>query len=255
MSNKRDREQDDITEEKHPKILKMENLTEQMKLMHAAITDGFTETNTKFRFLDDTLNKIVTELKTYLERLTQIEANILELQQKDDLLESAINELNQFKLASTFIISGLTPAAENSKPFPIVKKIANNLGLEITENDVKNLYVVNHRNQQFCHISGTFYDQMKCDIFMKKFRASRKNKQMLVQDVITIAENDSRKSRPIYLRTEQTLYTKKLLAQAKSFPNVFKYVWEQGGRVLTKKELDSKIVELKSFDQLKKMTA
>lgn len=159
--------------------------------------------------------------------------------------------MEQGTLASAFNVFGI-PKINRKDTFEAFNSICTALDCAVTEADLKELYVVHHKNNLTSHLSGSFYDVRKKIEIMNAQKAARKaEKPIICEDVFpTLELNHPLRGKEISLMARLTDTTSALYNFALSYWDVYKHIWETDGKILVKVTDKSKPIEILSRDHL-----
>lgn len=195
------------------------------------------------------------EVKTHVEKLdtavVKAQADIATLQNDNLILQSEVAQMEQSALKKSINFFGLPPLKQEDA-FAVVATFGLKIGVQMRRDDFKDIYVANHRNKTSSHIAGTVYDERKSSsLFLKIRELKRANKPVLVEDIVKLPENSTLRGTEVKVKTRLTQYTRKLLALTRLHAaQHFQFIWEADGRILIKKDKDSKLIEIKNEQQL-----
>lgn len=244
QQNKRSRESPDQSgKSKKNQKMSTELIIQQMERLDQSIKTQFEDVKGTLATIQTTMDDAFGILKMEVEMAT--------LQAAQQASEGKHNRIEQQFLNTSFRITGLPTASPGEAVFPLVKAIFAKVGATVQQEDFKQLYMVRHRNNLSSRISGTFYSEKQKGEAVSAFRLHRKTKPMLLGEVLKDITDELWKAKQINIRSELTLYTRKLLDQAYTHKNVFEFIWECDGRVLMKRNNnDKKTHEVKTLEQL-----
>lgn len=246
-------------------------LSTEVKQMHLVQKTSFdTLTSTMKGLFEDVKTSLSAQINAISENMKRVEENVSKVEEsvkkanfdittlrdENEMLRSQLNHQEQLNMIRSFNVFGLPTLPPNSAQ-TVMRSLATHLGTTINLEDFKELFVVNHRNKKTSHITGTFYEEKKRDeiFFRMKHRVANK-KPIVVEDIITTLPKDSTfRGKEIRVRTKVTQHTRKLLNDAYQYKNTFKFIWESDGRVLMRKDENSRIVEIKTEQQLVNIAA
>lgn len=190
-------------------------------------------------------------LKTAFEKITRLESEV-------DRINAAVNNIEQDALTKSFSIVGLPPIEQRDVNI-LTEKFFSRAGIKISSaTDFKNLFVINQRTGS--RIMGSFYCEKTRDEVVKKLKVYTKATPILAEHLILNLKEASNKNgkdfvgKEVRYFTKTTEYTRTLLRQAKVHLDKFKFVWERDGRVMMKKDENSKIIRVRSIADIIKYT-
>lgn len=200
------------------------------------------------------LQTVEQRMQNYDDLLANVYNIIDAIYNENRNLQAQLNHLEQKNLVNSVICFGL-PRLQNDQAMTTLSMIATNMGLKLDKGDMKEVYIMNQRDNATSHIIGKFYDERKRDEFlsMMKNRITN-NKPLLVEEVCALPNDSRLRGTEIRIRTVLTKETRKLLAMAMQFSHQFEFIWECDGRVLMKENKESKTVEIKSESHLYELT-
>lgn len=196
---------------------------------------------------------IETNLATLLERLIKNENAIEALKCELSETRSLLNVRDQQDLANHFRLSGLPPVGlkkEDCKTFMI--KVLSVVGVPATQNDFEYATVFKTGDNASATLVGKFVNIMKRREAFKAFRAKSKDPGITWGDMAT-SNNPNDGSRKLFLRSNLTKPTMTLLNRAREHKDIFKFIWEDEGRIMLRKSENERYVELKSLRQLQQL--
>lgn len=207
--------------------------------------------DTNMQTMSDDIKHLKENMDKMWQGLQKVESEVVSLQNDYDSLRADINNIQQSAQYTSFQLSVL-PKISQEEAFSLMKKFAEQIGGTVKKTDFKKLFVAQHRNQTSCHLIGAFYEERKRDEIFNKFRKTLKdNNPILVEDICpAIAPDSTLRGKEVRIKALLTQQTKQLYDHARQFRNVFDFIWESDGRILLRKNKDSKAIEIKSQRQL-----
>lgn len=232
----------------------MEKMLEKQNLAADKLTalDSTTQNiNTNMQTVMDDISNLKENVVEMSQGLKKVQSEVVSLQNDYDSLRADINNIQQSAQYTSFQLS-LLPKITQDEAFGLMKKFVETIGGTVKKTDFKKLFVAQHRNQTSCHLIGAFYEERKRDEIFAKFRKAIKDENpILVEDIcLAIATDSTLRGKEVRIKSLLTQQTKQLYDQARQFRNLFEYVWETDGRILMRKNKDSKAIEIKSHRQL-----
>lgn len=239
-------------------IKKVEN---DLHLLKNDLSTKFEKLFTMMNTLQQGQNLISEDLKSLKQRVENLDGSVAKAHQNIDAvyneqrnLRAQVNYMEQQKLINSVNIFGL-PCIPQDQAMATVTKIAKEMGMNVKQPDMKDVYVVKHSDNISSHISAKFYDERKRDEILSAFKKRITDKKpVLVENICNLPNNSKLRGTEIRIRTALTQETRKLLAMARKFSHQFEFIWETDGRVLMKKHRDSKTIEIKSECHLLSVT-
>ena len=255
--NKRDREESTSPEKPISKIHKMS--TEELANAITNISTQLTNLNINFGSLDSKLSILQTTVTSLdstiteaLNRLKKNEETIALIVSQQEAIYAKINEFDQKGMVKCFRLTGFPARQQKTDAFPAVEEVFKHIGLKVTKSDFKKLFFNNFRNNTDAQITGEFYDERTKDAATQLFKDYRKARPLLLGKVCPDITDENWKSKEVRLRSELTPATRKLLAEARQHTEIFEFIWEANGRVLMKKDENSRAFQVRSSSDIKK---
>lgn len=210
--------------------------------------------NNNIKDLTDAVKEVKIEQQNFREWLDTIRHDIKEIREKQENFEGELNVLQQAQKINSFVITGF-PAAQttNASSYEVAKAFFGILGWKTNPEDFEKLFVVQYKNGNGSHIAGTFYDKRIRNMAFDKFRAIKKEKAILCEEVLKHLPPELR-GRKLNFRTELTAATRQLLSKVKQHSADFKFIWEKDGRVFVRKTEQEKALEIRSYQQFRAVT-
>lgn len=199
------------------------------------------------------INTIMTEIgllksdyKNVSKKVDIVESNMATLKSENDNLRKSVNSLAQQSLSNEICIFNLPPVNKD-KVDEVIRGICSATGFSINlKNDLKTKYVVNQKNNK-SHIVVNFYDQRCKDGFM----ISCKNKKpLLLEDICKLNVEDPLNGTEIFVKNKQSQLNRELLKEARNHKGVFKFIWENEGRILMRQDEKSPIIHVQSVNDV-----
>lgn len=244
-SNNKKRDRPSLSPDNIQQVEKVQKMETQLVL------NKLDQLFTKFEELQSTQNAIRVDISKLVERVQIIENDLDRLKFELQTLTARIDESDQIKLRNSFKITGI-PYKQSSQEhlFVIVKKIFSLAGLDVEKEDFEYLAIYPNRNRVTGQIVGKFERFNKRTAIFRNFKESTKTTPILWKDVVNTEPNDPQGLKTIRLWSKLTQNTANLLARAKEYRNMYKYVWENEGRVLMRKNDGDRVLEIKSLTEL-----
>lgn len=204
----------------------------------------------------DDITVIKSDISGIGQKLEKAQQDITSLQNDYDTLSAEVNQINQANLITSFTVFGL-PIIKQEEAFDVMKKLVTKVGGSVKKEEFKKLFVVYHRDKATSHLVGRFYDERKRYDIFNKFRNSLKAKKpVLVEDICAnLAPDSTLRGKEARLRTQLTNYNKQLYDNARKFATDFDFKWESDGRILLRKNPESKPIEVRTHRQLVNIVA
>ena len=253
--------------DKQQKVDKPEmSLADNINSILATLTQ-WTPSIAAIPLIQEDLQEIKNNIQTLGHRQNQLEsrlvfvennqvssgANLDEL--RGALLQTKIelNTLQQSALDKDFMIHGLPPNIAKEQAFPILKRFCQKINQEVVESDLKKIYVTQNRNKTKSFLIGSFYS---LDIKQSIIRKIKSGKQaIVVEDLIDGLSADNRlRGLQVSFKNQLTAVNRNIYAEAHKYnQGRFKYIWEQDGRILMKKDDNTRILQVFSLAHLKEI--
>lgn len=215
------------------------------------------------------LGSLVIEVDKLKEKQTQVEQVIPQIYQSLGTLTNTqtqlgnhLNQLEQTSLANHFVIHNLPPAHGKSDAIKLMSTIGEYLELHLEANDfsVGPYFTQQKKNRPSSSLIGAFYDIRKKKQLFEKFKLKTnpgdpsQRRPILTDDIFNGLPNDSTfRGSEIVLKNLLTRLNRNLLHHAQQelkFSNKFKYVWESDGRILARRDEKTRIIEIRSTQDL-----
>lgn len=214
----------------------------------------------------DTLQKgqdaIAEDMKLLKQKVGQLDESVakahhdIAIAQEDrSALHSQLNIIEQRNLANSFNICGF-PRLKPDQAMEIILELGKQLKVQLKKNDIKDIFISNHRNNASSHIAGTFYDERKRDELFESMKKRTANKNpVLIEEVCNLPNDSTCRGTEVRVRSAFTQHTRKLYALARTFANQFEFIWETDGKILLKRDSRSRTIEVKTERQLLSITS
>lgn len=183
--------------------------------------------------IETTVIELDEDVSTAMGKFMQLEKQITDLTSRHEQLETKVNNMDQASLATSFRITGFPKGDRNpANCLATAVQFFRLLNVTVEEKDFKRLYLQNYRSGEGSQLVGTFYNEQLKVSCMKKFKEAKKTKPIMLSDVLKTTANNRNDTQAVVFRNMLTLQTRVLLNQAKQHMDVFKFVWEDNGKIL-----------------------
>jgi hypothetical protein len=202
--------------------------------------------NTVQTIVDD-VKKINIQVNNHEENFTSINADLKIIHSNINSMSSELNKVKQKGISNHFSLHGIPSTSTKENALNIMTKVYNKIGINFNSNDFKSIYFVKSKNKDFVYINGEFFDSRNKQFVMEKFK---QHKPIFVEDVCTIGDDNPLRGKEVWIRNLLIPEFRKLLNEARQLAPGFKFIWENKGRILMRKEEGSPIIEISSHHQL-----
>lgn len=208
------------------------------------------------KVLHESQNYLSKENDEFRARIDCLEAENKILLMKNETAEKSIknlsNEIKQEKLENHFNINGL-PQLTKDQSIDVVLKIANELEINLTKSDIKDIQYFNNKKTN----KHDYIFELKNKELKKEFIYKRKSKLIFVNNNLdifsvnsnstTINKNNSR----IFINDHLSKFNHYLFNHAKSLKNCnYKYIWYKFGKIFVKKDDNSEVINVRSYQTI-----
>ena len=210
--------------------------------------------------IQQSMQSITAKIEEFETRIKSVEqsraTNKVEIKSLRDNLALAQQDLNMMKqstLASNFVLQGLPLNVANDQAFGVLKDFCSKYDQEIRETDVTKIFACKNKKKTESVIMGTFAQRtLKQNLFAK---IKTKKTAVLVQDLFpSLPLNDKTRGKYVAIRNQLTVENQSILREAYNLnQGRFKYIWEQDGDILIKKEDNLRPVKVLSQAHLKQL--
>lgn len=210
------------------------------------------ETNLKI----DNISAELTRLKERTESLETSNKtssnNIIWLRGETLRIDQSLNTVQQALLSHHFAVYGLPFDVDANEAMPIMIRLAKKLGTNITKDDLRFAVLRKGSAKKSSFILGAFYDErLKLDV-MTRFKDTR---PIAVEDVVlNLPANHNLRGKEIFIRNQLTPFNRQLRAELHRVNNGrVKFIWENNGRILIKKDAESQVIVISSMEQISQL--
>lgn len=248
-----DDEEDGASSETCPLNMKklLKDLSEEV---HKIIKKELKETNSALQYCSDKLEECLDCMEAFKEKVKSLEKKNSELENKCRSLENnmgalqqRVNEIEQKDLRCNIEIAGI-PYADKEDIQDIAEKIATKLNKETS--DIKVIKRVMTPQGKVGIIKLQMRDEEKRNNWIKE----AKTKNITLDSIMKGVETKIAKEK-IYLREELTYYNKNLLWKTKqACKDKYKFVWCKEGKIMVRKSENSKVLIIRSDEDINKLT-
>lgn len=207
-------------------------------------------------FLSEEYDRLNRQCESNQQRINEISADNIRLLDKNKSLEFKINQMEQRQRRNNIEIQQV-PESRTENVLEITKRIGEVVGFPLKADDIHACHRVQHqsgttnrpRNIVVELPNSSFRDRLLQSVktFNKKNPQNKLNTSHLGpkydrKNPVFVVEHLSPFYKEIHAKT-------RLLAKEKNV----KYVWISGGKVLTRKDENAPIIEIKNIESLKKL--
>lgn len=229
----------------------LRDLTEEINKI---IKKELKETNSALQYCSDKLEECLDCMEAFKEKIKSLEKKNCELENKYRSLENNIgalqqrvHEFEQKDLRCNIEVAGI-PYIENENVQDIAGKIARTLNKETSE--IKTVKRIPTQQGKTGIIKMQMHSEEKRNNWIKE----AKLKNITVNSIITGSDSKIAKEK-IYLREELTYYNKNLLWKTKqACKDKYKFVWCKEGKIMVRKTENSKVLIIRSDEDINKLT-
>ncbi|KAJ0179765.1 hypothetical protein K1T71_004356 [Dendrolimus kikuchii] len=208
------------------------------------------ETNQSLQFLSDKVDDYLELMETFKEKIKDLENKNCELMNKNknlntkiEALEQRINEIQQKQLAKQIEVAGI-PMCEGENLKDIAKNLASKLNMKVDDIKMATRIYTKKGKQE------TILLKMKEELSAANWIGAARSKSLIASDVAPAIEA-SKSSNKLFVRPALTQHSKNLLWKSEqALKDSYKYIWCKNGKVLVRKSEDSKILTLRSENDI-----
>lgn len=250
---------------KRQKLVKPENANMEGKLdkLLNALHEKSASTEEKLDNLirkheqtDSKIDQLTSDLATIKEKIAKLE-NAQEQGEVDfGLIKQDVSEISnelrvvqQSALANNFVIHGLPSDLPGVKAFDAMSQLAQGLGVDVQENDLKFISIRKNQARNTSSLTGMFHDGRQRQ---QLFDRAKEKRPVTVESIFpNIAQNSTLRGKEISFRSQLSASTRALLSKAHELNNNrFKYIWESNGRIMMRRIDGERAIEIRSDDHL-----
>lgn len=238
--------------EQQPPQPVFEQILDQLCIMNRKMdlmTNSLQNLDGRVQSVEDKMSAIVVKQAVSDKKIKSISKSSMKINDELEALRRENNRLSQDALRNEFIIFGL-PMFEKSKSAPIIQALSTAAGVNISLNDLVNFHPVAMRSdKQQCIVRGEFTNARIKDDFLKGWRS---NKPITVEDIVELADNDTRRGKPVFISHQLSAINRKIKTEARlqKAKGKITEVWEDRGRVLVRTEDNSPAIHVLSINHL-----
>lgn len=192
----------------------------------------------------DDVKDVTQDLKALRDELKSLVSENQKLKAENKQLTLKLQELEQYQRSNNLEIKGVPDECD---PLVAVRKICELVSEPVDERDIDICHRVPTANSTTKNIVVRFVRRAKRDSILAKAKKMR----IGAKDVGLVGDNS-----PIFVNEHLTRHNKQLLGAtvAKKKELKWKFVWTAGGKVLARKDEDSRVLRISSSDDLAKMS-
>ncbi|KAI5633473.1 hypothetical protein NE865_13830 [Phthorimaea operculella] len=222
-------------------------------------TDKFSKVLSDFQALNESVKYMSEKFESIREQAVSTQQHVAQLDKKMEIvethtsniaaLEAKIESLEQQGRLNNIEISNV-PERRGENLITLVEDLGTSIKHTITRADIAAIHRVPHANSASAHpknIVVKFHSRITRDNVLAAFRLAR--------GVTTDKLNINGEPRKVYLNEHLTLNNKKLFREARELAkrNNHRYVWVKHGTVLTRENDTSRVIAIRSFNDLSKI--
>lgn len=217
----------------------------------------------KIDSIDARITSIESKVDAVSTQMAQMETRITGLEQasgntsegvkvlRDELyaLKAEVNKLEQHKLENEFLLHGLPPSVTSQDILTVLDSLGTKVDTPITVEDFREPpRIFTNRNRSSSTIIGTFISHEKKNKVMKGFKAKR---PIFCEDLVDLPATSTYRGKMVTIRNSLTSTNRRILSEALRLKgDLFRFAWEVYGRVLLRRDENSRTIEISSVDQL-----
>ena len=217
------------------------------------IQENIADIQQSMRSINAKIEEFETRIKAVEQSRVTNKVEIKSLRDNLALAQQDLNTMKQSTLASNFVLQGLPLNVANDEAFGVLKEFCSKYDQEIRETDVTRIFACKNKKKTESVIMGTFAQRtLKQNLFAK---IKTKKSAVLVQDLFpSLPLNDKTRGKYVAIRNQLTVENQSILREAYNLnQGRFKYIWEQDGDILMKKEDNLRPVKVLSQAHLKQL--
>jgi hypothetical protein len=207
------------------------------------------EMNNKIEDVQKHVTSITEELKIYKEKVIKLEKIIENKERAIESLESRVMSLEQYSRKNNIEIIGVDKTKEENLE-QIFEVICNKLKLtDVSREDIETIHRIPNINSR----KESIIVQLKSRNVREKILSKRKT-EIRNSDIVGRSNSPTQDS-SIYIRENQSKEFKKLFWDVKTIAreNGFKFIWSKNGKILIRKNENSRIIQIHSVNEIKSM--
>lgn len=234
-------------------VSSMAALREIAKEVEKNIKRELTSMTSSIEFLTDKMEEFTECMDAYKNRIKELEKknttlanNNTHLETKVKSLEQRMQDMEQKQLSCTIEVAGI-PFMDNENTTKLIQKVAEKMNLD--NKTTRNIKRTGVRAGQGGLLLVEFSEAGERELWLSKARDAN----VLLSDIQPDVADDQAKVR-IFVREALTHYNKQLLWKTKQeLREAYKYIWYKDGKVLVRKSDKSKIITVRSDDDIKNL--
>lgn len=245
-------EDDDVEVPKGVKMMMQKLLKDIAKDIEKNIKKELTSVMSSIEFLSEKMEEFtesVEAFKTKMKELEKRNTNLANhntyLETKMKSLEQRVQDVEQTQLSKHIEVAGI-PQTEEGNLTQVVERVAKKL--EVNANTIKTVKRIGARAGQAGPLLVELADAGERETWLRRAR----DVNIVVADAVPDAAAEVAGAK-VFIRGALTYFNKTLLWKAKEqLRNTHQYVWFKDGKVLARKVFNSKVLTLRSEEDIKK---
>ncbi|KAL1446425.1 hypothetical protein WDU94_005681 [Cyamophila willieti] len=230
---------------------------EEIKKMSKEFTSMRKEMKKDMKEFEKSLNFNSDKLDDMMERMSEMQRTINEMKNKQEQmeienrelkkkvkdLEASNEDLEQYSRIRNLQLDGI-PKANDEDLEEVVKEMGHKVGVTIRNEDIDAIHRIPTRSTTNVEpIVVQFTTRKMRDALLKKTKETRIN-------TTDIKINGPQK--PVFINEHLAPKRKQLLMKAKAKKNEhnFKFLWTKGGKIFVRKTEDSRVIPIRTLDDL-----
>lgn len=224
---------------------------EEHEAILRAIKDLDVKLNKRIDCIEEQNNDILREFKALKKDFGDLSNQHKKLSEELTVVKRELNKLNQKSFDSDVIFTGIP---DNPKEILLdtVNSALKHLNINLRPSDVNSVFRMRNKNNKtgFSPICVELFSRTVSGLIFHEHKI--KGPALLNTLVNSLPDNDLRK---IYIKPRLSRYNLQLMSEARKFQaeHKFKFLWFQNTDILLKESESSRIIQIRSLEDLQKI--
>lgn len=227
-------------------ISAMENLTTQIKEMKTQLYN----IETKVDRIGCDVEVLKNKQEINEDRFHKIDGELTNIKHHIDASTKMHNTIEQ-NLCNNDVQITNVPSTYDKKQEELIMILNNFTGTNLTSKAFKRISFFNKKKLATCNVILSFHNSMDKASLMKNVKKlstdeNGKRIPITIDDVFEEFKNNQLAGKQLFINNVLTKHNKEILKLKRTYKNEIKFMWEQDGRILMKRNESSRIVEATS---------
>lgn len=242
-------EQDEENDDLDKKIEKaMEKVMNKFRTsIRKEMREQFGEMEKSLNFQGEKMEEFLIKMDRMTENQLKLEKENEELKMELKSVKMVVEELEQYTRNKNIQIDGI-PEEKDENLKQLMIDIGKKIQVEIEEKEIDAIHRIPStiKNKNALPIVVQFTTRQLRETIMTKVRKTK---------ITTKDLNKGGEIKPIFINEHLTKTKKQIMFEARKikFEKAYKFLWSRNGKVLIRKDENSRVFELKTFDDLQKI--